>query len=159
MRKIFNLFWFFTFVLFFAALTLSYAYLPENIGIHADNTGAVDQFIKKEAFFYIGLIIFVVSNIVSFYFIRVLDSVPASTSFYFKNQSFKYKITNWFAGFVTMVNLFLVMAVSYIAIFNSQDYQIEKYNYLLYLIPVLFVVSMAWLAFIFTRRHHQLELE
>lgn len=152
MRKLFNLSWFFTFVLFFAALTLSYAYLPENIGIHADNSGAADQFVKKETFFYAGLIIFVISNIVSFYFIRVLDSVPSSTSFYFKNPAFKSKITSWFAGFVTMVNLFLVIAVSYIAMFNSQAYQIEKYNYLLYLIPVLFAGSMIWLILIFTSR-------
>lgn len=159
MRKFVNVCWFLTFLLFFAALTLSYAYLPENIGIQADEFGTADRFISKETFFYAGLLLFVVSNVVSLYFKRVLDSVPAETDFYFQNENFKQQITAWFGGFVTMINLFLVMAVGYIAIFNSEALAIEDYNLLLFLIPLLLVGNLAWLAGIYAQRHRQQVLD
>ncbi len=146
-------------MLFFALLTLSYANLPADVSVHTNEAGAVDWYMEKGAFYYAALIIFVVSNLVSFYFIRVLDSVPASTGFYFKNYSFKSKLISWFAGFVTMVNLFLLIAVAYIVLFNLEEYQINKYQYLFYLIPVLFVGSAIWLFSIYTNRHRQLDLD
>lgn len=156
MRKLVNLAWFFTFVGFFVALMLSYAFLPEQVGIHANRIGDADEFITKETFFYTGLIVFAVSNIIYFFFIRVMDAIPASSGFYFNNGYFKKNITGWFAGFVAIINLFLILATSYVALFNNQgDYQINQFNFLIYVAPVLAIGSVVWLIFIFKNRHRQ----
>lgn len=160
MRKLVNLVWFFTFLGFFAALVLSYAFLPEQVGIHANDIGDADEFISKETFFYTALVVFAVSNMVYFFFIRMMDAIPATSGFYFKNDNFKENITGWFAAFITIINLFLIFATAYIALFNNQgDYQMSQFNYLVYIAPILIVFSLVWLAYIFANRHRRPVLE
>lgn len=156
MRKFVNVAWFFTFLGFFAALMLSYTFLPEQVGVQANEIGDASIFITKESFFYTGLVVFAACNIICFFFIRMMDAIPASSGFYFRNEYFKDNITGWFAGFVTIINLFLMLAIVYIALFNHQgDYHISQFSALVYLPPILVILSLAWLAYIFHNRHRQ----
>lgn len=153
MRKLVNLAWVFTFIAFFAALAFCYAFLPESVGIHADYKGVADEFVSRDTFFYTGLAAFVISNIIFLFLVRVMDSVPATSGFYFKNNSFKENITSWFGGLASVVNIFLFFAVTYITLFNNQDaYHVSQFNFLVYIAPILAVFSLFWLVFIFFSR-------
>lgn len=155
MRKLINLAWFFTFMAFFASLIISYAFLPEQVGIHADYEGVTDKFISKGVFFYVGLFGFAVSNLVFFFLVRVMDAVPATSGLYFRNRVFKDNITGWFGGFAAVINIFLIFGAAYIALFNNQgDYQMSQFNHLLYIAPILAICSLAWLVYIFLNRRN-----
>lgn len=153
MLKFFRFFWIFTTLAYFAALLLSYAYLPEQVGIHADAEGAVDQLIDKETFFYVGLGVFIVANLLGSILLSVLSGIPARSGFYFRSESFKDSITSWFSTFVAIINIFLITAVMYIALFNNQeDFRISQFNWLIYVAPLFFVIHLIWLVMIIVRR-------
>lgn len=153
MRKLINLAWVFTFVAFLAALVICYAFLPESVGIHADDKGVPDEFVSRDTFFYVGLAAFVISNIIFLFLVRVMDAAPATSGLYFKNSSFKENITAWFGGLASVINIFLFFAATYIALFNNQGpYHISQFNFLVYIAPILAAFSLFWLIFIFLSR-------
>ncbi len=156
MRKLVNFTWFLSFFGFFASLLISYAYLPERVGIHADSEGIADTFLTKENFFYIALAAFAVCNIIFFVLIRLMEAVPPSSALYFGNESFKDNILGWLGGLATVVNLFLTFGVAYVAIFNNQKSDdLMPFRSLVYVAPMLALLSLGWLVFIFLNRHRQ----
>ena len=156
MQKLTNFAWVFSFLIFFAAFLLSYAYLPELVGIHATDAGVADEFISKETFFYSGLLIFVVCNLVAFFFSRVMNSIPYESGIYFRSEIYKDNILGWFAGFMAIVNIFLALGAAYITLFNNQDTShISRFNSLVLIAPLLAVISLVWLAYIVRNRHQQ----
>jgi hypothetical protein len=153
MLKIFKFLWVISALIFFAALLLSYAFLPENVAVSASERGIPEEFISKETFFYIALAVFVVINLLGSAFLRILNGVSSSSGMYFRSENFKENITSWFAGFVGIVNIFLATGGTYIALFNNQgDYQIGQFNWLIYLAPVLLLLSLVWLVVIIGKR-------
>lgn len=153
MLKFYRLFWVFTALAYFAALMLSYAYLPERVGIQADYEGVVNEFIDRETFFYFGLGTFIVVNLLGSILLSVLNGIPYSSGFYFRSEQFKENITSWFSAFVAIINIFLICAVAYIAIFNNQgDAGMSKFNWLIYVAPLFFVINLIWLIIIMVRR-------
>ncbi len=161
MRKLFNFTWFLTFIGFFAALLLSYAYLPEQVGIHTNYQGEVDEFIGRETFFYVGLVAFILSNLVYFFSIKLLEGIPAASSLHFRNERFKESIVSWLVSFAAVINLFFILGITYIALFNTQggDFQMSRFSFLIYIAPVLGIGCVLWLIFIFLNRHNQPALE
>ncbi|MDF9796138.1 Ca2+/Na+ antiporter [Catalinimonas alkaloidigena] len=153
MLKFFRLLWVLTALVYFAALMLSYAYLPELVGIHADMEGVADDFIERDTFFYFGLGFFIISNLLGSMLLSVLTSVPETSGFYFNSENFKEGVTSWLSAFIAIINVFLTSAVMYIALFNNQgDYSMSQFNWLIYVAPVLLFFSLIWLVSIIVRR-------
>ena len=153
MLKLFRLLWVITALAFFAALVLSYAFLPDRVGILADEEGIANEFVSKETFFYGALGIFVVINLLGSIFLGLLTAVPATSGFYFRSDDFKENITSWFSTFISIVNIFLTTATLYVSLFNNQgDYTISEFNFLIYIAPLLLAVSFLWLVYIIARR-------
>jgi len=153
MLKFFRLLWVISALVYFATLMLGYAYLPESVAIHADLEGEADQFIEKETFFYFGVGFFIVVNFLGSILLSVLSSIPETSGFYLRSENFKESITSWLSSFVTIVNIFLVCAATYIALFNNQgDYQISQFSWLIYVAPVLLVADFIWLVAIILKR-------
>lgn len=153
MLKVFKLLWVFTAIIFFAALVLSYAFLPDRVGVLADADGIANEFVSKETFFYSALAIFVVINLLGSVFLGVLTAVPSASGFYFRSEDFKESITSWFSTFVGIINVFLITATLYVSLFNNQgDYTISDFNFLIYIAPLLLAASLFWLVIIIARR-------
>jgi len=153
MLKVFRLLWVFTAISFFAALVLSYAFLPDRVGVLADAQGTPTEFVSKATFFYGSLVIFAVVNLLASVFLGLLTAVPDSSGFYFGSESFKDSITSWFSTFIAIVNVFLITATLYVSLFNNQgDYTIDDFTFLIYVAPLLLVASFVWLAIIIVRR-------
>ena len=153
MLKLFRLIWVLTAVVFFAALVLSYAFLPDRVGILADAEGIANEFVSKETFFYSALAIFVVTNLMGSVFIGVMNAVPSTSGLYFHSENFKESTTSWFSSFFAIINVFLITATLYVSLFNNQgDYTISEFNFLIYIAPLLLAASLFWLVFIVARR-------
>jgi uncharacterized membrane protein len=147
--KFVKLAWVFTFLGFFIALSLSYAFIPEQVAVFTNSEGEPNQFIGKETFFYLALGLFVVVNIVCLVFFRVLEAMPDSSPLFYRSALFKERISNWFGTFTTVVNIFLICLVSYVSLFNNQgDYLIGQFGWIVWVGPILFVAVFAWLLII-----------
>ncbi|MEK6480617.1 hypothetical protein WJR50_23940 [Catalinimonas sp. 4WD22] len=153
MLRFFRLLWVFTALIYFAALMLSYAYLPERVGIQADMEGVPNEFIERDTFFYFGLGFFIIANLLGSILLSVLTSVPETSGFYFRSENFKEGITSWLSSFIAIINIFLTSAVMYIALFNNQgDYRMSQFNWLIYVAPLLLLISLIWLVSIIIKR-------
>jgi hypothetical protein len=153
MLKVFRLLWVFTAIIFFAALVLSYAFLPDRVGVLADAEGIANEFVSKEIFFYSALAIFAVVNLMGSVFLGLLTAVPFTSGFYFRSEAFKENITSWFSTFISIVNVFLITATLYVSLFNNQgDYTISDFNFLIYIAPLLLAASLFWLVIVIARR-------
>ena len=153
MLRFFRLLWVFTALIYFAALMLSYAYLPELVGIQTDAEGVPYEFIERDTFFYFGLGFFIIANLLGSILLSVLTSVPETSGFYFKSENFKEGVTSWLSAFIAIINVFLTSAVMYIALFNNQgDYRMSQFNWLIYVAPILLFFSLVWLVSIIIRR-------
>jgi hypothetical protein len=153
MLKFFRFLWVLTAVVFFAALVLSYAFLPDRVGILADAEGIANEFVSKETFFYSALASFIVVNLLGSVFIGVMNAVPSTSGLYFHSESFKESTTSWFSSFFAIINVFLITATLYVSLFNNQgDYTIFEFSFLIYMAPLLLSASLFWLVFIIARR-------
>jgi len=153
MLKFFRLLWVLSAIVFFGALVLSYAYLPERVGIQADAAGTASEFISRETFFYSALIIFVVVNLLGSVLLSVLTAVPATAGLYFQSEEFKENLTSWFSTFIAIINVFLTTAALYVSLFNNQgDYTIDQFSFLIYVAPLLLAASLIWLIVVIIKR-------
>ncbi|MEM9834509.1 MAG: hypothetical protein AAF944_28035 [Bacteroidota bacterium] len=143
--KFVKLAWILTFLGFLTALSLSYAFLPPEVGLQADTSGNPEQFIYRETFFYVSLATFVVVNIICLVFSRVLGALPESSAVFYRSALFKARIRDCFGAFTTVINIFLICIISYISLFNNQgDYQIGQFNWIMWMGPLLFVGVLVW---------------
>ena len=144
--KFINLAWVFTFLGFLIVLSLSYASVPEQVAFHTDLQGQPDQFVNRETFFYLALGIFVVVNIICFIFARMLQTIPSTATLFYRSELFKQRISAWFSSFTTVINIFLICAVAYLSLFNTQgDYYIGQFYWILFVAPVLLASIVIWL--------------
>lgn len=59
MNRLFKFFWVVSLVLYLVGLLLIYAFLPDQVGVQANEWGMPDTFISKENFFYLWLLVWV----------------------------------------------------------------------------------------------------
>ena len=140
--KFVNLTWVLTFILFFGVLMLSYAFWPDQLRVYEIVEGVA---ITREVFFYTALTLFVLVNLAAVVLRRMLEALPTSSDIYANNESFKERVTAWFGGLTSAVNVCLITLVAYISLFNNQaDYSISSFNFLVYIGPALLLVCVFW---------------
>ena len=148
-----NVAWVFTFIGFFAVLVFGYAVLPERVGVLADANGFANEFVTRETFFYVALALFTAFNVLGFICLRVLASIPVGSPLYARNESFKEHFTAWSGSLMTAINICLICAVAYLALFNTRESgSISSFNYLIYIGPTCLLISLGWLFSVFNRR-------
>jgi uncharacterized membrane protein YhdT len=107
--KILKVIWFFSLLGVMAAFMYVYASLPENVVVN-ENPQTVT--ISKEALFYISLAVIATANALVF---------AVSRTYSEKESDFKA----WFYGLIACANLFFVIGLSFISLYNSN----EKYDF------------------------------
>lgn len=152
-KSLVNVIWVLTFIGFFALLILSYAVLPERVGILADSNGFANEFVTKEMFFYVALALFTAFNALGFICLRVLASIPVGSPLYARNEPFKERFTAWSGSLVAAVNVCMICAVAYLTLFNTRGSgSISSFNYLIYIGPACLLISLGWLFSVLNRR-------
>ncbi len=107
--KILKVIWSFSLLGMVAVFMYVYASLPENVVV-SENSRTIT--LSKETLFYIALVLIAVSNALVFAVSRIYPE---------KEEDFKA----WFYGLVACANLFFVIGLSFISLYNSN----EKYDF------------------------------
>lgn len=113
--KIFRAIWFLSMLAMLAVLLLVYAYLPETVVIQeADHV-----VVSKEIIFYSVLILGAIVNTLVYVISRL----------YSKDEGLR----TWFHGLVITINFFLIISLSYINLYNSQEkYDFSRLGFVMY---------------------------
>lgn len=154
-QKFVNLAWVLTFLIFFAVLMASYAFLPERVTYEAASGTTVD----REVLFYVALALFVVVNLAALILRRMLEALPTSSTVYARNESFKERLVAWFGGLMSAINVCLITLVGYVSLANNQeDFALGDFNFLVYIGPVLLLLCIFWLfSVLSSRRNYELD--
>jgi hypothetical protein len=107
--KILKVIWVFSLLGTIAAFMYVYAGLPENVIVN-ENPETIS--LSRETFFYIVLGVMAVANALVFVVTRIFPE---------KESDFKA----WFYGLIAFANLFFVIGLSFISLYNSN----EKYDF------------------------------
>lgn len=142
--KIFKAIWFLSMIAVLANLLYIYAGLPEMVMIEDAGTGSFS--IGKETFFYTLTIVIACINALVY---------PVS-GMYRKDQDFRA----WFHGLVATLNIFFIVALSFVGLFNSGErYEYASIDFIIFGSIALFVLwALSWPVYSLLRRlkHKQL---
>ncbi|GEM_PF-3464190 len=137
-----------TSILFIAILLITYSYMIESLMVFTNVEKT--RMIKVESLFYIGLAVFVFVNLIFFLFDKALISYRSrnDVSPFFTSSTF----LGWLYFLNLSVNILLITIIMYLGFINSKDYyQFMSYSILLYLGPVLIIVSLIALPVLYFR--------
>ena len=125
--RIFRSVWFLSVLVVLAVLLYQYASWPEEVVIGQGEVNFIT--LSRDGFFYTALVILAFVNV----------TVYISRNFARKAEAF----TAWFYGFVAVINFFLIIALSFISLFNSsENYRFGEIGLVIY--GSLFLIGM-WL--------------
>jgi len=126
--KIFRVVWFFSILAVLRFFLYTYAALPDPLVIL---DGEEQLTIGKETWFYAILALIAIFNM----FVYVLRSLN-------KNRPEGEGLVTWFYGLVISLNVFIIVAVSYISLFNGGErFEYERIGIIIYGSIILMV---AW---------------
>ena len=138
--------------MFLGSILLIYAFLPDRVGIHSNRLGMPDDFIARETFFWISLIVFVGSNalLYTLYKLLMLTRKTARTE---QSIALRQDIGAWILGFAGTLNIFYVLAMAFFGLFNSsENYNIDRFMILVYAGPILMAAMFGLLVYILKKR-------
>ena len=136
--KIFRAVWFISLLLVTASLLYGYASLPEYVTVQEHGTDILQ--ITKDTFFYIVLGMLSVINVLVFLIAKIA----------IKNDAFR----TWFYGLVITFNIFFIVAISFISLYNSgENYDYKRLEAIIYTSIGLFSFwTVGWPVYIGYRR-------
>jgi hypothetical protein len=116
-----------------------YASLPDPVVVMEDPERVT---LSKEVIFYIILSTLAVFNMFVYVF-RSLNKTPEGEAF-----------VSWFYGLVICLNLFVIVAVSYLSLFNSGErFQYERIGVIIYgSIGLMILWAFSWPVYLASRR-------
>ena len=128
-----------------ATLVLFYVYssLPEMVA-YSGNEATSFEYIDKELFFYFFLFVLALSNIL-LYAISARKWIRSSSS-----QKIS-RLNAWKFGLGVVINIFLVISMIFISIFNSgEKFDYSNFGYLVYFslaLVILWVISLPFVIY------------
>lgn len=107
--KVFKAIWFLSLLIFLGVFMYNYAGLPEVVNL----VDSIDSplSLSREALFYSVLAIAAILNVFVFIINKLYSSYP--------------DFRGWFYGLITTLNIFLIIGVNFVTLFNSA----EKFDY------------------------------
>ncbi len=107
--KVFKAIWFLSLLIFLGVFMYNYAGLPEVVSLVDSIESPLS--ISREALFYSVLAIAAILNVFVFIISKLYSSNP--------------EFRGWFYGLITALNIFLIIGVNFVTLFNSA----EKFDY------------------------------
>ena len=128
--KILKVIWVFSLLGVMASFMYVYAGLPENVVVN-ENPETIT--VTKETVFYIALAIIAIANALVFAVSRIYLE---------KDEDFKA----WFYGLIAFANLFFVIGLSFISLYNSNEkYDFARLGVIIYgSVGLLLVWATSW---------------
>jgi hypothetical protein len=131
--------WFLSMIVALGVLLYVYASLPQRVIIQDEIEGPIS--VSNETVFYLTMLLMVVTNVLVFVVSRVLNrDVPLRT---------------WFYGLITTLNLFFVVGLIYVSLFNTQlrEEGLGQIAIVIYgSIALMVLWALAWPIYLLLRR-------
>ncbi len=130
--------WFLSMVAALLALLYVYASLPQEVLVQDDAGERVS--LSNEVFFYIAMTLIAVMNVMVFIIAKVFKA----------NE----ELRTWFNGLVTTLNLFLIIGMNFISLYNSNErFDFERIAFIIYgSLGLIVLWAAAWPVLYFFRR-------
>ena len=155
MSRLIKYLWFITVLALLASLLWIYASLPNEVGVLANEFGEANEFLEKNQFFYVFFGFFALINIILFGLRNMLVSQTERFSHQLdpSRRSLQLSLSQWMLAFASSLNIFFILALVYLAAFNSTDVNsLQTYQVLVYAGPVLIGLVLLSLIFIFLKK-------
>lgn len=138
--KIFRVVWFFSIVAFLGFFMYVYASLPDPVVVMDEPERVV---LGKETVFYSILITIAVFNMFVYVF-RSLNKTEEGEGF-----------VSWFYGLVICLNLFFIVAVSYLSLFNSGErFEYDRIGPIIYgSVSLMVLWAFSWPVYLAGRKY------
>lgn len=108
--KVFRAGWFFSLLALLGVFMYVYASLPDPVVVYDDSDEVT---LRREAVFYIFLILMAIFNMLVYVFRRVFS------------RETDEPFVSWYYGLVICINLFFIVSLAYLSLYNSG----EKFDY------------------------------
>jgi hypothetical protein len=146
--KIFRVVWFFSILAVLGFFMYTYAALPDPLVVV---DGEEQITIGKETWFYSILVLVAVFNM----FVYVFRSLNRQRPDREEGEAF----VSWFYGLVICLNLFVIVAVSYVSLFNGGErFEYQRIGFIIYgSIALMIAWALSWPVYlIFPKKKTQL---
>ena len=130
--------WFLSLLGALAALLLIYASLPEQVVVQQENAKLVS--LPRDTVFYLSLALMTLGNVLVYIIAKV----------YQKNEAFR----TWFYGFVVTLNIFFIVALNLLNLFNNAEkFDYKRIDFVIYGSVVLVILwALTWPFYILYRK-------
>lgn len=148
MERLARAFWFISTLGFTVFLFYVYAYFAEYGAINIDGSDAVNT-ITNNQFFYGGLILPFILNVVCFGLATLVKNKQTGKTFFLKSEQSRSHLYAWSIGLAGTLNLFFAAIVAYLFFLNNED-GISKTAFIPFLYASLIIIVgwVLWLPFI-----------
>ncbi|WP_194974864.1 DNA topoisomerase IV [Aquiflexum lacus] len=155
-----KVFHFLTVLVFIFVFLYTYSALPDQVAYEIDSQGAISKIISKNTFFYIGIILFVVLNIILITPGKLIENQSTKNikRLFSIGDVFRDYMLTWIYSFVGIINISLcIMSIFVHSINNQNEISSGEFNFFFYLIPVFFVVWIVGLFWILLKKFKSLQ--
>jgi hypothetical protein len=141
--KIFRVVWFFSVLAVLGFFMYTYASLPDPLVVMDDQEQVI---ISKEVWFYAILFIVAIFNMFVYVFRSLNKSRQASLRQSATQRQEGEAFVSWFYGLVICLNFFVIVAVSYVSLFNGGErFEYERIGFIIYGSIILMIAwAFAW---------------
>jgi hypothetical protein len=144
-----KVFHFISVLVFVLSFLYIYASLSDVVAYQLDENGGFLKSVSKETFFYSGIILFIILNVLMITPGKLIEnqSTPNLKRIFPKGERLSDLMLAWIYSFVGIVNISLMIMALFVHTINNQnEISSEQFSFFFYLIPILFVI---WITALF----------
>lgn len=141
-------------VLFFVFVFLyTYAALPDFVSYQLNEDGVGEKFLTKSSFFYAGIIIFLILNVLLITPAKLIENQSTTNlkRLFPVGDNFRDYMLTWIYSFVGIINVSLCILGFFVHSINNQnEMATSEFTFFFYLVPIFFVVwilGLFWILF------------
>jgi hypothetical protein len=134
--------------------------MPDYVAYELDENGYTSKEISKSTFFYIGIILFALLNLVMVTVSKLIENKSTKTlrQLFPTGDKFRDYILTWSYSFTAVINVTLAVMTLFIHTINNQnEIGPDSYSFFFFLIPILFVVWIIALFWILLQKFNSLK--
>jgi len=138
--KAFHLLSVLLFIFFFMYI---YAALPENVAYQVDQRGFPLESITRDAFFFTGIIVFLLLNFLLIIPAKLIDKQASYNlkKLFPKHDPFTDHMLGWLYSFGAVLNITVAIVALYVHSINNQnEITSADFNPFFYMVPILFII-------------------
>lgn len=144
-----KVFHFISVLVFILSFLYIYASLSDVVAYQLDENGGFLKSVPKETFFYSGIILFIILNVLMITPGKLIEnqSTPNLKRIFPKGERLSDLILAWIYSFVGIINISLMIMALFVHTINNQnEISSGQFSFFFYLIPILFVI---WISALF----------